>query len=78
MFGVAGEGGDGKAILGGEGTQGRPGDYGVGDRLEFGVSADGTAFIHGWPFLTGSGLWSLVSCKWGGTAGRTRTQEPEK
>jgi hypothetical protein len=55
MFSVAGEGGDGKAVLGGEGTQGRPGQHGVGNRLKVGVSADGTAFIHEWPFLTSSG-----------------------
>ncbi len=77
MFGVAGEGGDGKAVLGGEGTQGRPGDHGVGDLLVGGVRADGTAFIHGWPFLTGSGLLFLVSggARQAGPAHRSRKND---
>jgi len=49
MFGVAGESRDGKPVLGGEGTQGRPGLQSVGDLGEGRVRADGTAFIHGWP-----------------------------
>jgi hypothetical protein len=60
MFGMAGEGRDGKPVPGGQGTQGLSGDQGAVDLLEAGVSADGTAFIHGMP---------LFYQLWGGTAG---------
>jgi len=60
MFGVAGEGRDGKPVPGGQGTQGLSGDQGAVDLLEAGVSADGTAFIHGLPLFNQLG---------GGTAG---------
>jgi len=49
VFGVAGERREGKPVLGGHGTQGRPGLQSLGDLVEGRVSADGTAFIHGWP-----------------------------
>jgi hypothetical protein len=67
MFGVAGEGRDGKAVPGGQGTQGLSGDQGAVDLLEVGVSADGTAFIHGLPLF----LPAL------GGHGRPRQHEPE-
>jgi len=47
MPGVAGERRDGKPVLGGQGTQGPSGDQGAVDLFEGGMSADGTAFIHG-------------------------------
>ena len=50
MPGVAGERRDGKPVLGGQGTQGPSGDQGAVDLFEGGMSADGTAFIHGWRF----------------------------
>jgi hypothetical protein len=48
--GVAGQRRDGKAVLGGQGTQGPSGYQGSVDLFEGGMSADGTAFIHGWRF----------------------------
>jgi hypothetical protein len=49
VFGVTGERREGKPVLGGHGTQGLPGLQSLGDLVEGRVSADGTAFIHGWP-----------------------------
>ena len=47
MLEVAGEGRGGQAVLGGQGAQGQAVHQGLVDLRPGGVSADGTAVIHG-------------------------------
>jgi len=58
MLEVAGEGRGGQAVLGGQGTQGQAVHQGLVDLRPGGVSADGTAGIHGFGVLVlGFGFW---------------------
>jgi hypothetical protein len=66
MLEVAGEGGDGEGVAGGEGTEGLAIDQGVVDFPEVGVGADGTAFIHGRPpWRAGIGVAGGKFIAWG-------------
>lgn len=49
MFGVAGEGGDGDLVAGGEETEGVAVQQRLVDGVAVGVVADGAAFTHGRP-----------------------------
>jgi hypothetical protein len=73
MFGVAGERADGEAVLGGQGAQGLPGLQSAVDLREGGVSADGTAFIQGFPFsVLKSSKFKVQSSKLSCRAGAVR------